>query len=132
MVKTTIEIDENLWKKFSMLVIRKRGYRKKNEVIEQLIRDYVKSESQYDLSEAMVDFESEKSAFKRMYDELSKDDSYMGKYVVVIGGKVVDSDSDKIRLAERTYDKYGYLPIYIGYVGPQRFVEVPSPEARRT
>lgn len=39
--KTTININEDLWKKFSHLVIEERGYRKKNEVIEKLIRDYV-------------------------------------------------------------------------------------------
>ena len=41
-VKTTITIDEELWKKFSILVIQEKGYRKKNDVIEDLIREYVK------------------------------------------------------------------------------------------
>ena len=40
-IKTTINIDEELWKKFSVMVIEKEGYRKKNEVIEELIRGYV-------------------------------------------------------------------------------------------
>lgn len=40
-VKTTISIDEGLWRKFSILVIEEKGYRKKNEVIEYLIREYV-------------------------------------------------------------------------------------------
>jgi len=39
-VKTTINIDEELWRKFSFLVIKERGYRKKNEIIEQLIKEY--------------------------------------------------------------------------------------------
>ena len=41
-VKTTINIDEELWKRFSILVIEEEGYRKKNEIIEELIRDYAK------------------------------------------------------------------------------------------
>ena len=41
-VKTTINIDEELWKKFSIIVIQEKGYRKKNDVIEDLIREYVK------------------------------------------------------------------------------------------
>lgn len=41
-IKTTINIDEDLWKRFSILVIENEGYRKKNEVIEELIRQYVK------------------------------------------------------------------------------------------
>lgn len=40
-VKTTINIDENLWKKFSILVIQEKGYRKKNDVIEELIREFI-------------------------------------------------------------------------------------------
>ena len=44
-VKTTINIDEGLWKKFSILVIQKHGGRKKNEIIEQLIEEYVKKNS---------------------------------------------------------------------------------------
>lgn len=39
-IKTTINIDEELWKKFSLLVIKERGYRKKNEIIEHLIREF--------------------------------------------------------------------------------------------
>lgn len=34
--------DEELWKRFSILVIEKHGARKKNMVIEQLIKDYIK------------------------------------------------------------------------------------------
>jgi metal-responsive CopG/Arc/MetJ family transcriptional regulator len=41
-VKTTITIDEDLWKKFSILAIQEHGYRKKNEIVEQLINEYVK------------------------------------------------------------------------------------------
>lgn len=40
-VKTTINIEEELWKKFSILVIQEKGYRKKNDVIEDIIREYV-------------------------------------------------------------------------------------------
>jgi len=41
-VKTTINIDEELWEEFSLLVIKEKGYRKKNEVIEQLIKEYTR------------------------------------------------------------------------------------------
>jgi metal-responsive CopG/Arc/MetJ family transcriptional regulator len=40
-VKTTIKIESELWKKFSIRVIEKEGHRKKNEVIENLIKAYV-------------------------------------------------------------------------------------------
>jgi len=45
-VKTTITIDEELWKKFSILVIQEKGNRKKNEVIEQLIKEYIRRAGQ--------------------------------------------------------------------------------------
>jgi metal-responsive CopG/Arc/MetJ family transcriptional regulator len=40
-IKTTINIDEELWRKFSIRVIQKEGCRKKNDVIEDLIKAYV-------------------------------------------------------------------------------------------
>lgn len=42
MVKTTIDVDDELWKKFSILVIKEKGYRKKNGIIQQMISDYIK------------------------------------------------------------------------------------------
>lgn len=44
-VKTTINIDEDLWKKFSIKVIEKHGGRKKNDVIEELIQKYLKEKT---------------------------------------------------------------------------------------
>jgi metal-responsive CopG/Arc/MetJ family transcriptional regulator len=41
MTKTTINIDENLWKKFSIIVIQNFGGRKMNDVITELIKEYV-------------------------------------------------------------------------------------------
>ena len=43
-IKTTINIDEDVWKKFSILVIQEKGYRKKNDVIEGLIREFIQKE----------------------------------------------------------------------------------------
>jgi len=43
-VKTTISIDEELWKRFSILLIRDGGYRKKSAVVEGLIKEYVERE----------------------------------------------------------------------------------------
>lgn len=40
-VKTSLEIDEDLWNKFSIAVIQKEGNKKKKAVIEKLIKQYV-------------------------------------------------------------------------------------------
>ncbi len=42
MVKTTIDLPDELWKKFSIKVIEEYGGRKKNDVIETLIKKYLK------------------------------------------------------------------------------------------
>lgn len=41
-VKTSINIDDELWKKFSIRVIQEHGGRHKNDVIEELIKKYLK------------------------------------------------------------------------------------------
>jgi hypothetical protein len=42
MVKTTIDIDDELWKKFSIRVIEDYGGRKKNDVVEGLLEVFLK------------------------------------------------------------------------------------------
>ena len=41
-VKTTISIDEEIWTDFGVIVLKKHGGRKKNDIVEQLLRDYIK------------------------------------------------------------------------------------------
>ena len=41
-LRTTIAVDEELWKRFSEIVLRTHGFRKtKSEVVEELIREFV-------------------------------------------------------------------------------------------
>lgn len=40
-IKTTINIDKELWKKFNIKVIEERGGRKMNDVIAELVRKYL-------------------------------------------------------------------------------------------
>lgn len=44
MVKTTIDIPDEMWKKFSIKVIEEKGGRKKNDVIQELIQKYLKEQ----------------------------------------------------------------------------------------
>lgn len=132
MVKTTIEVDDDLWRRFSLLVLRERGERKKNEVILEVLRDYVERRG---LSvgpqqlEYILRIEEEREAFLKIRDKLIRDPLYTGKYIAVFQGAVVGCDEEKERLAETVYGKYGYVPIYIDKVAPsERRVEIPSPE----
>jgi predicted transcriptional regulator len=45
MVKTTIDLDDELWKKFSIKVIEDYGGRKKNDVIDALVSAFVNDSS---------------------------------------------------------------------------------------
>jgi len=132
MVKTTIEVNDDLWRRFSLLVLRERGERKKNEVIVEVLRNYVE---QRGLSvdpqqlEYILRIEEEREAFLKIRDKLIRDPLYTGKYVATFQGAVVGCDEEKGRLAETVYEKYGYVPIYIDKVAPsERHVEIPSPE----
>jgi len=64
MVKTTIDIDDERWKKFSIKVIEDYGGRKKNDVIEALIEAFVEDTK---LREALDDWmkQLEKQAKKK-------------------------------------------------------------------
>jgi len=136
MVKTTIEVDDELWRRFSLLVLRDRGERKKNEVIVEILRAYVEQRGllvDEQQLKSILRIEEEREAFLKIRDELIRDPAYNGKYVAVFQGRIVGYDEEKERLAETVYKKYGYVPIYIDKVAPgERHVETPSPELTPT
>lgn len=51
MVKTTIDITDDIWRKFSIKVIEDHGGRKKNDVITALIGKYLEGEVSVDEAE---------------------------------------------------------------------------------
>jgi len=135
MVKTTLEVDDDLWRRFSILVLREKGERKKNEVITKLIKDYVErsgfTEDPQQLK-YILQVEEERETFHKVLNKLIQDPRYKGKYVAFFQGTLVGCDEDKGKLAESLYEKYGYVPIYIDRVAiGERHVEVPSPELTR-
>jgi len=135
MVKTTIEVDDDLWRRFSLFVLRERGERRKNEVITELLREYVERRGFTGTPqqlECILRIEEEREAFRKIKDKLVQDPKYNEKYVAVFQGSVVGCDEDKGGLAIIVYERYGYVPIYIDKVAPgERHVEVPSPELIR-
>ncbi len=72
--------------------------------------------------------EEERKAFDAMLPELIRNKGLVGRYVAVVSGSVVDSDSDDQRLAARMFERIGEQPMFIGYVGFQpKIAQVPSP-----
>ncbi len=131
-MKTTIEIDDRLWKLFSMVVLRERGGRKRGKVIEELIRRYVEARKSLldpELMDAVDSLEREKEVFRRMLPELRK--KYGGKYVAIKDGAVISVGNSKEEAASKAYEKVGYSVIYVGYVGEERDVRLPSPRVIR-
>jgi len=135
MVKTTLDMNDDLWRRFSLLVLREKGERKKNEVLTKLIKDYVERSGLTDDPQQLryiLQVEEEREAFRKVRDKLMQDPKYRGKYVAFFQGDLVGCDDDKGRLAKSIYKKYGYVPIYIDQVAEgERQVEVPSPELTR-
>ncbi len=62
-----------------------------------------------------------------MRSSLSK--KYLHKYVAIHGGKIVESGDEKIAVGLRAYSRFGYVPIFVGYVGDElaEIVRLPSP-----
>ena len=109
-IKTTITIDEDLWKKFTLIVIEKYGYRKKNMVIEQLIREFIREHEWPKIYDAIWAFEEDIMELKKSLKErvlmahlsqpLGKPlHRYVGKIVMEEDGLIL---SGKDKKTERT------------------------------
>jgi Family of unknown function (DUF5678) len=68
-------------------------------------------------SENAALFEAEKRTFWALRERLL--DQYEGEYVAIHQGRVVDHDTDKIKLGLRVYKRFGYRPIYVQLVSRQ-------------
>lgn len=70
-----------------------------------------------EISENAVLFEVEKKTFWALRAQLL--DQYEGQYVAIHQGRVVDHDTDKLKLGLRVYHRFGYQPIYVQLVSRQ-------------
>ena len=56
---------------------------------------------------------------------------YEGKYIAILNDKVIGSDKDFPKLAQRVYKKYGYQTIYMPFVeARKKIVKIPSPKIK--
>lgn len=60
-------------------------------------------------------YAAEKAAFESLRPSLEP--QYVGKYVAVHGGEVVDSDESRVHLLRRFFRTRGDTHVYVGYVG---------------
>ena len=59
-------------------------------------------------------FEKGKAYFERNKETLIR--NYEGKYIAIWGNQVLDSDTSFSSLAQRVYEKLGYVSIYMPFV----------------
>ena len=76
-------------------------------------------------------WERERGAFFQLLPSLLE--THPGRYVAVHDGAVIASGSDRISVALDAYQRVGYVPLYVGFVGeaPRRWVRLPSPRVLR-
>jgi Family of unknown function (DUF5678) len=75
-------------------------------------------------------FRSELEAFRRLLPELLQ--THRDQYVAIHEGQVVGTGPDQIELADRAYERFGYVPILVTLVTDRpRVVRIPSPRVLR-
>jgi hypothetical protein len=81
-----------------------------------------------DLLERQEDkWRREQRAFHHLLPELLR--THSDRFVAIHEGRLVESGDDKLDVARRAYERFGYIPIFISRVvaGPATLVRVPSP-----
>ena len=68
-IKTTITIDEDVWRKFTLIVVEEYGYRKKNQVIERLIKEFIREHEWPKVYDALWAFEEDIEELKKDFKE---------------------------------------------------------------
>jgi dCTP deaminase len=85
---------------------------------------------QIELPKGLVIFQREKRAFERLKPELLK--THRGQYVVIRDQKAVMFGHNKTELAKQAYEKFGYVPLYIGLVEEEpEVIHFPTPKVSR-
>ena len=77
--------------------------------------------------EEITQFNESRSFYKANLEALLR--QYEGKYVAILDQRVIDSDVDFSRLAERVFKCVGYRDIYMPKVQRKaKVVSIPSPQ----
>jgi len=57
---------------------------------------------------------------------------YKDEYIAILNNKVIGSDKDFSKLAQRVYKKYGYQAIYMPFVTTmEKVIRIPSPKIQK-
>ena len=94
------------------------------ELIEAAVRTYLRQVERETIK-------AEAEAFRSMHAKLAE--KYLGQYVAIHGGKVVDSDEDFQVLHGRIRQRFGHQPVLLRQVEikPERVLTFRSPRLER-
>jgi hypothetical protein len=72
-------------------------------------------------------WDRERTAFQRLLPSLMPQNA--GRYVAIHEGQVVESGENQIAVALRCYERFGYVPIFVGLVSTEvpPVLRVPTP-----
>jgi len=99
--------------------------RKPNRVVEE----FLSLNKAITLNFNDIKFEYEGNRFEQIKLRLLKTKEYLNEFIAVHNGEIVDHDENNVDLAKRVYEKYGYIPIYMGKVEREESIkDIPSPE----
>lgn len=86
-----------------------------------IVRPFVLSEEEI-LSSAKKYYEQNREILLR---------KYIGKYIAILNNKVIGSDRDFSKLAQRVYKRFGYQTIYMPLVEKkEKIVKIPAPRIK--
>ena len=76
--------------------------------------------------ESLRIFEDDVKAYENLRPSLLDNTQYSGKFVAIVDGKCVDSDTDRMTLIQRVYKNHGNVPMYAVKVGQEKeYVDIP-------
>jgi len=109
----TVTLDQNVYKRLK--AVAKEQETTADALLEDAARQYLWEIERQKISE-------ESAMYRQQFPELKK--KYLGQYIAMHQGKVVDHDTDEDALWQRVRQRYGRTPVLVTRVGetPERTV----------
>ncbi len=107
--KVTIAIPDEMYQR-----VERIARRREQAIADVLLDSIVLTETEKEVGDDEAIVAREESAFKRLHPMLSE--KYLGQYVAIYQGKLIDHDPDQVALFLRTKEKYPEEFIWIAPV----------------
>jgi len=72
-----------------------------------------------------IEFEKDKKVFGQLKAQFLKEGKYVDQYIAIVHEKLEGVGDDNAKLVREMYDKFGYIPLYVGKVTEiERFIKL--------